>query len=340
MRRYIILLVLALSVSLHASAEKRPLVWIYTDMSDRNIPGSNKEGTVNDPDDISAMAAYLMLSNHFDTRGIVVTSTHRKEHKTSPDQAKWANEYFGNAYKKDLKGLNKNIGGYQESMPFMESFCKLSQTRFNPDTKYSSLAKYSTVDALYKEVKSNPKEIINVLCWGALTEPAIFVKHCIDSNQGELLGRVRFISHWSNSSLHQGTVENPEHVANCRDDAKACAYLKDVAKRGLIEFYEIGAIGQHGVVSGSPKGMEYFSQFKDSELGKIFVDGKFAHNSVDWSDGGTFVVLIGKWGVLLSDIAADGTNPTERERENEKRLKASSKELHNELLRISKAAAQ
>ena len=53
----------------------KPVVWIYTDMSDKTIPGPNKEGTVNDPDDISAMAGYLLLADCFDTRGIVVAST-------------------------------------------------------------------------------------------------------------------------------------------------------------------------------------------------------------------------------------------------------------------------
>lgn len=43
-----------ISSALYADTGK-PVVWIYTDMSDKSIPGPNKEGTVNDPDDISAM---------------------------------------------------------------------------------------------------------------------------------------------------------------------------------------------------------------------------------------------------------------------------------------------
>lgn len=58
-----------ISSALYADTGK-PVVWIYTDMSDKSIPGPNKEGTVNDPDDISAMAGYLLLADCFDTRGL------------------------------------------------------------------------------------------------------------------------------------------------------------------------------------------------------------------------------------------------------------------------------
>ena len=87
------------------NAQQKPKVWIYTDMSDKNIKGQEKEGSANDPDDISAMAGYLLMANEFETKGIVVSSTHRKEHKTSPNQADWANSFFGDAYRKDVINL-------------------------------------------------------------------------------------------------------------------------------------------------------------------------------------------------------------------------------------------
>ena len=93
-----------ISSALYADTGK-PVVWIYTDMSDKSIPGPNKEGTVNDPDDISAMAGYLLLADCFDTRGIVVASTHRKQHATSGNQAEWAQHYFGEAYAADVVNL-------------------------------------------------------------------------------------------------------------------------------------------------------------------------------------------------------------------------------------------
>lgn len=95
---------------------QKPKVWIYSDMTDKTLPGQNHMGTINDPDDISAMAAYLLMANMFDTKGIVIGSTHREQHKDTPDQAEWANLFFGAAYKKDLVKLNKHIGGYPEEM--------------------------------------------------------------------------------------------------------------------------------------------------------------------------------------------------------------------------------
>ena len=87
-------ILLSIVVSAVSFAQTKPKVWIYTDMSDRTLKGTEKEGSVNDPDDISAMAGYLLMSNMFDTKGIVVSSTHRKEHKTSPNQADWANSFL------------------------------------------------------------------------------------------------------------------------------------------------------------------------------------------------------------------------------------------------------
>jgi hypothetical protein len=182
-------------------------------------------------------------------------------------------------------------------------------------------------------------EVIHVLCWGSLTEPAILVNHCLATGQEAVLEKLRFIAHWTNSSLHQGTPEHPEHVANCREDARACAYLKQVALDGAIKYFECGAIGQHGIVSGSPKGKDYFDQFRVSRLGTIFVDGKFAYNSVDHSDAATYWTLLGEWGVSLDDIANNGTNDPAIEKANEAKFEAWSRRIHDELLRRARAAA-
>ncbi|MCG8702395.1 MAG: DUF1593 domain-containing protein [Bacteroidales bacterium] len=318
-------------------AQQKPVVWIYTDMSDDRLPGKNKEGTINDPDDISAMAGYLLMCSEFDTRGIVITSTHRKEHATTPNQLEWVQEYFGKAYAEDVKNLNKNIGGYPLEMNFMQSCIKESAERYNPEKTYALLDNYSTVKALITEAEKEDK-IINVLCWGSLTEPAILVNYCIANNRKDILKKLRFIAHWTNSPLHQGSPEHPENVANCREDAKACAYLKQVALQEKITYYECGAIGQHGIVSGSPKGEVYFNQFKTSRLGTIFVDGKYVHNCVDHSDAATYWTLLGNWGVNLKDIASNGTNSAEIEKANEMKFKEWSERIHNELLRRSKAA--
>ena len=112
-KKLFFLAVIFFSVTLQA---QKPKVWIYTDMTDPTIKGNNHMGTVNDPDDVSAMGGYLLLANMFDTKGIVVASTHRKEHKTSGNQAAWANAFFGTAYNNDVIGLNEHIGGYPETI--------------------------------------------------------------------------------------------------------------------------------------------------------------------------------------------------------------------------------
>lgn len=317
---------------------QNPKVWIYTDMTDNTLLGNNHMGTINDPDDISAMAGYLLMANMFDTKGIVVASTHRREHKTTPHQGEWANRFWGEAYHKDLKNLNKIIGGYPEQVDFVQSCIKESAERYNPDYEYTSLNNYTTVKSLF-DLANNEDGIINVLCWGSLTEPAILVNHCISAGRMDLLDKLRFIAHWTNSPWHQGSSEHPEDVANCREDAEACAYLKLVALNGYIKYYECGAIGQHGIVSGSPKGEEYYKQFAGSALGEKFIQGKFVQNAVDHSDAATYWVLLENWGVRLADVKNNGANPPEVEKANEEKFKQWSERIHNELLRRALVAA-
>ncbi len=322
-----------------ADGLNRPKVWIYTDMSDPSLPGTNHRGTINDPDDVSAMAGYLLMADRFETLGIVVASTHRKEHATTPDQAAWAKRVFGEAYQADVVGLKQSSASYPDDISFDQSCIKESAEKFVDGKSYDSLEQYSTIKALFDTASQlKDDELINVLCWGSLTEPAILVAHCLTTNNESLLKRLRFIAHWTNSPLHQGTPEHPERVANCQEDAAACRYLKSIAGTGKIIYYECGAIGQHGIVSGSPKGTEYFDQFRTSRLGTLFVEGKYVHNSVDHSDSATYWVLLGEYGVSLQDISADGTNPTQVEKANEAKFAAASKRIHDELLRRSKIA--
>lgn len=128
---------------------KLPKVWIYTDMSDSTLPGTNHRGTVNDPDDVSAMAGYLLMANRFETLGIVVASTHRKEHAKSPDQAAWANEKFGKAFRADLPQLQQSLGGYPADIQFVQSCIKESAEKFDMQKPYDSLDEYSTVKSLF-----------------------------------------------------------------------------------------------------------------------------------------------------------------------------------------------
>ncbi|TWU30666.1 family 43 glycosylhydrolase [Novipirellula artificiosorum] len=314
----------------------RPKVWIITDMSDKRLNGNEREGSVNDPDDISAMAGYLLMANEFDTLGIVVASTHRSQHSTSPDQAQWADDFFGDAYRADVASLNEAIGGYPETISFQQSCIKETAEKFKPNRTYTSLDDYDTIAGLLATAEMlRDDEPLNVVCWGSLTEPAILVNYCLATGKDDILKRVRFIAHWTNSPLHQGSKEHPENVANCREDAAACRYMKQVAAEGKIIFHECGAIGQHGIVSGGPKGRDYFDQFRKSRLGEIFVDGKFVHNGVDHSDSATYWALLGTHGVGLNDLRPDGVNTAEIEAANEKKFRDESQRIHDELLRRS-----
>lgn len=316
---------------------QKPKVWIYTDMSDRNLKGPTHMGTVNDPDDVSAMGGYMLMCNEFNTLGIVVSSTHRKEHKTTPNQAEWANSYFGKAFKQDRKNLQKKIKGFPRKVDFMESCIKVSAERFDNNKTYVDLSNYNTVDALLK-ITAKQKDVVNVLCWGSLTESAILVKHCNETGNIDVLKKLRFIAHWTNSPLHQGTPEQPWKVANCNEDINACNYLKDQALEGKIVYHELGAIGQHGIVNGCQLGDVYYNQFKVSALGKIFVEGKYVQNGVDDSDAATYWTLLGKWGVSLNDVPSNGTNSAEIEKANEKKFFDNSKSIREELLRRIKTA--
>ncbi|MFI3323026.1 MAG: family 43 glycosylhydrolase [Rikenellaceae bacterium] len=340
MRKLLLLSLLVISTASLSFAQKKPIVWIISDGIDNTLKQPDGRN-ISDPDDVSALAAYLLMSNHFDTRGIVLSSNnHKYLLKGAENQAVWADRYFGEAYRKDLPNLNKYIGGYQPNIPFLESALRETGVKFNPYQKYTSLDEYPSIKALYDLVESS-EERVNVLCWGILTESAIFVNYCKSTGREDLLEKVRFISHWTNSSYHVGTMEHPEKVHNCFNDSNSCDYMKTQALNGNIKFYECGAIGQYGVVEGSQRGEEYYKQFQSSYLGEIFIEGKYVDYKgyVDGSDAATFWVLLGNWGVSLNDISSNGLNFPDVEAHNEKAFFDKAKDMNNELLRRSRSAA-
>lgn len=309
-----------------SSFAQKPKVWVISD------GGQN----INDPDDISAVASYILMSNLFDTKAIVMASTIHPWHKDKPDQGEWAKETYGKAYAADLPNLNKYIGGYQKEFRFMESSVK-GMGVFQSELAYD-LKNYPSILALYKELEKTA-DVLNVLCFGPLTEQSILVSYCVRNNRLDLLNKARFISHWTSSSFHVGTIENPEHTHNCFADPIACDYMKRMALNGTIKFYECGGIGQYGIVEAGPKGAKYYDQFYESRLGTIFRDGKFTKNRVDDSDCATYWALLGNYGVSLNDIADNGLNYPEVEMRNEKAFASHAKDMRDELLRRSNAAA-
>ncbi|MFI3249081.1 MAG: family 43 glycosylhydrolase [Rikenellaceae bacterium] len=320
----ILLLALLFITPTHA---QKPAVWLISD---------GGEG-INDPDDISAVAGYLLMSNHFDTRAIVMGSTVHPWNKDTSDQKAWAEQTYGKAYAAGLENLNKYIGGFQPSMRYMESSLKGCGENFQWQKRYN-LSDYPSIKALYDEVKSS-KELINILCFGPLTEQAIFVSYCLSSGNEELLSKVLFISHWTSSNFHVGNLENPDRTHNSVGDPISSHYMKEMARNGRIKFYECGGIGQYGIVEGAPKGRAYYERFKMSELGRVFVEGKFIRDGVDDSDCATYFALLGNYGVSLNDIASNGLNMPEVERRNEAAFASSAHEIRKEMMRRSDAAA-
>ncbi len=314
-------------VQANDAVAQKPVVWLISD---------GGKG-INDPDDISAVAGYLLMSNHFDTRAIVMASTVHPWNKATEDQKKWAEESYGVAYAAELGNLNKYIGGYQPSMRFMESSIKGCGENFSWTKRYD-LNKYPSIKALYNEVKSS-RDVVNILCFGPLTEQAIFVSYCIAQGEEKLLSKVQFISHWTSSNFHVGNMDNPDKTHNSMGDPISSHYMKEMARNGRIKFYECGGIGQYGIVEGSPQGRRHYERFKMSRLGKIFVEGKFINGRVDDSDCATYFALLGNYGVSLNDIASNGLNMPNVEQRNERAFATSAVEIRKEMIRRSDAAA-
>nr|MCU0748312.1 hypothetical protein [Akkermansiaceae bacterium] len=74
----------------------------------------------------------------------------------------------------------------------------------DPEKSYQDLGKHSTVQALLDAARKTESPI-HVLCWGSLTEPAILVRHGLESDDKDILKRLVFIAHWTDSPLNQGT---------------------------------------------------------------------------------------------------------------------------------------
>lgn len=338
-RRAVVLLG-GLLVAVTTLAETKPKVWIISDGSDKQIINHQTNKRVGDPDDISAIAGYLLMSNLFDTRAIVVGSKSNVAMDDVANQKAWAEQLFLKAYQADLPQLNATIGGYQDHIRFIESFRRASAAKYEPGRTYNSLEACPSVQALFEELEKSD-ELLNVLCWGTQTETAILVNHCLATGRQDLLRKMRIISHWTSSYYHTGTLAAPEHVHNAFNDAESCAYVKRMALNGWVQFYECSSIGQYGIVTGAPKGHEFYNRFKVSRLGEVFATGKYVGplDTVDDSDCATYWALLGNWGVSLNDIASNGTHYPEVEKQNEAAFYKWAPRIRAEMLRRAEACA-
>jgi hypothetical protein len=314
------------------TTDNRPTIWVYTDMSD---PRDTRSGghPQNDPDDITTLASLLLYANKFNIESIVYASNTRVGLN---DPTPFVNEMFVEAYNHDVKYLNQKLGGYPETINFQPSSLWKKSYRFSPDKNYADLTGFETVEQLIRVAE---KKKIYVLSWGPLTESAIAVKHCLDTKNEKALANMFFISHWTKSSVSQGTPEQPFNVANCNDDKKACNFMHEVALANEnIRFVEVGCIGQTGLVNGSAR-FDNYEAFENSRLGQIFYRSKFYSEKPDYSDGSTHFILDGSFGLTLDDYPHDGTLSIELEQKLVEKGDAIAPEIIAELLKRSDVAA-
>ncbi|MEM9986522.1 MAG: nucleoside hydrolase-like domain-containing protein, partial [Bacteroidota bacterium] len=319
-------------------ANDKHIIWVYSDLSD---PRDQRAGghPQNDPDDICSMASLLLTADQFDIRGIVVASTTRENLQ---DPMPFIKEVFVAAYEHDWPFLTANGARYQAKLPFMSS--SLTQggrsLQFDPEKNYADLGDLVTVNQL---VQLAEKEPVYVLSWGPLTESAMAVKHCLDAGKEEALKNLFFISHWTKSSVAQGSPSAPFEVANCKDDRAACDYLHQVAARDKrVRFIELGCVGQKGLVSGITVGVSNQMEAllsHNTRLGQIFTRSKWYFNKPDFSDASTHWLLFShfrskasdSWSLSLDDYPHDGSLAQAEEEELVEKFKTHAWRISSEL---------
>lgn len=332
---FLILILVCYQSVFHADANEKPSIWIFTDLTD---PRDQRKGghPQTDPDDICSMASLFLSANRFNIKNIVISANKQKNLK---NPIPFFREVLLAAYYHDLPYLNKNIGGYPENIPVEQSICTRGEKiiQFDESHIYTDLTEFGTVKKLIEDAG---REKIFVLSWGSLSEPAMAVKHCIETGNTKALQNLVFISHWTKSMVAQGTEEKPFEVTNCQVDRNACAYLHRVAlENPLVTFIEIGSAGQTGMIGGISS-FPYRKEFEKSRLGQIFVRSKFYNGKPDQSDASTFWLISGEFGVTMNDYPQDGSLSLEQEKQMIEKFSSGADKIVLDLLHRSNMAAK
>ncbi len=268
--------------------DDRPRVFVVTDLANYD------DDRHHDEDDIVAIAAFALVANEFDIAGITVGA--------SPDAAcqnadRWARNNIGKAYADDLPGLRK-LDGYPDKLEFTQS--ALCTKQFDPKKNYD-VDSMPSVKQLVDAAKAGP---LLILAWGELGEVAVAMKELERTAPGRLED-VAVVSHWT----------EPYTDSNCRRDRAACDYLHDEAKAGRMKFYELGPMGQRGLVEDKPcaEGEEMSKSVLESELGALFAQKWGSKDSSpDFSDGATNLVVQGFAGGLEA-LKPDGRTDSQND---------------------------
>jgi len=262
----------------------RPRVWVSTDLTnpDQRWP--------TDKDDIVTMTGLLLLANKFDIQGLAVGAHPRGD--ACGDAANWANTHLKVAYSEEVGNLNKTLGGYPESVNFWQA--SACGRKFDPAAPID-LPKIPSVKALIDAAQAGPLFVLN---WSPMTETATAVKYLVDTHNQAVLDNISVVSHWT----------APSDAYNCDTDAAACAYLHGLALAGKLKFYELGAMGQEGLVDNRCYNLDTLSQvtMSRSKVG-AYMNEKWNGSAMpDMSDGSTYLMLAG-FGGGLGGIKPDGS---------------------------------
>jgi glucose/arabinose dehydrogenase len=311
----------------------KPNVWVYTDHSDpRDLRAHNHPQ--NDPDDIVSLAALLLSAARFNIEGIVYSSTNRRG---LGDATPFVEEALAEAYRRSVAAWNRNGGDYQPDIPFIRSsITREAQAQaFDPERDYADIGSFEGMPELVSLLEREPVYVLN---WGPLTESAILVRHLLGTGNEQALANLVIVTHWTKSATAQGTPEAPFEVANCRDDARACAWLHESAQADdRVRLVELGPAGQTGIVNGS-KSFARYADFETSPLGQIFYHAKFFNGAPDQSDASSFWLLT-PYGADLGDYPHDGSLDIATERANVDRFARDAEAIVADLWLRARAAA-
>lgn len=310
---------------------EKPNIWVYSDLTD---PRDRMEGGYpkGDQDDIAALASLLLSADRFHIESIVLGSGPFTD-ITNP--LKLVEEIVVPAYKDHVENLKDNTHDYQMEINFQWSAVTRSDgwpRLYRDDRDYKDLSDYDTVSSLAEYARDHE---VYVLVWGAMTEPAILVKHLLNTGRQDVLDNITIISHWGKSFLNsmykEAVKTDPFAVTNSQTDLKASKYLHKQAELGRVKMIQLGSVGQAGIVDGSAN-YPRIEEFDKSRLGQILISAKYYNNQVDQSDAATFWLLAEDLGFSLDDYPNDGSLTKEIETRNIAKFKQSAPAIMDNLV--------
>ena len=368
---------LCFMMSLCMAYAQKPNIWITSDFTGlkvgqpkfkNNGPNASQFNAAGDPDDYNALILYLMHANKFNTAGIVLGSDFNNRSKPAQDVLTTFNNEILPAFQHDVNIWNSpsGPGGYPSASEISSIVMGAHpQTpAFNPNKNYSNFNTLpATVKALVNELKRTKYSRQNplyVLVWGPLTDPAIAIAHLKANNDMSALERLFIVSHWTSSFNDQFgplncidglpmNIRRKLGVPNCAEDCQACWYTHDQATKpnARYRFVDVGSAGQTGFFAGA---RSYFANgglngprakaFTKSVMGNLYIKSNYIHGGPDGSDAASFLVVMGNYGVKLSDFNDNGNLTVQHETAAINTLKSNTPRILEDLLEISNYGAQ